>query len=236
MGYSDTTTLLTYINQARLVTLHGPSLMAGLSQWESLEKPFQDHIKKILFENESTHNYQPYKSYCNGYPDWSNKSNTGKIKELIPNQGWNWLQGDLKVQGELFGGNIEVLEFLKGTKFWPKDDFWNNKILFLETSEEKPTPEQIKWMLRNYGMQGIFNKICALIIGRPMRYTKEEKEELKDNVLKVVKTEFNNNKLPIIMNMDFGHTDPQWILPLGIKAQIDCKTKSFKLIEKIFED
>ena len=50
------------------------------------------------------------------------------------------------------------------------------------------------------------------------------------------KTEFNNNKLPIIMNMDFGHTDPQWILPLGIKAQIDCKTKSFKLIEKIFED
>ena len=36
--------------------------------------------------------------------------------------------------------------------------------------------------------------------------------------------------------MDFGHTDPQWILPLGIKAEINCHKKEFKLIEKIFED
>ena len=34
--------------------------------------------------------------------------------------------------------------------------------------------------------------------------------------------------------MDFGHTDPQWILPLGVKAEIDCHKKEFKMIEKIF--
>lgn len=31
MGYSDTTTLLTYINQMGLVTFNGPSVMAGIS-------------------------------------------------------------------------------------------------------------------------------------------------------------------------------------------------------------
>jgi len=48
---------------------------------------------------------------------------------------------------------------MKGTDFWPEKDFRNNKILFLETSEEKPSVDQVKWMLRNYGMQGIFDRI-----------------------------------------------------------------------------
>jgi muramoyltetrapeptide carboxypeptidase LdcA involved in peptidoglycan recycling len=91
-------------------------------------------------------------------------------------------------------------------------------------------------MLRNYGVQGIFDKIAALLIGRPRDYSDKEKKELDENIIKIVKTEFKNNDLPIITNMDFGHTDPQWILPLGIKAEIDCHKKEFKLIEKIFED
>lgn len=236
MGYSDTTTLNTYLNQLGLVTLNGPAIMAGFSQWDSLGKKFQEHIKTILFNNPEEYNYEAYDSYCEGYLDWSDKSNVGKTKPMIKNTGWNFLQGKTKVQGELFGGCIEVLEFMKNTKFWPKNDFWNGKILFLETSGDKPTPDQVKWMLRNYGMQGILNKISALLIGRPKDYSEEEKKQLNENVLTVIKTEFKNTSLPIITNMDFGHTDPQWILPLGIKAEIDCHKKEFKLIEKIFED
>ncbi len=236
LGYSDTTTLNTHLNQLGLVTLNGPSIMAGFSQWDSLEKSFQEHIKTILFDNPENYKYKSFNSYSNGYPDWGDESTIGKTKKKIKNSGWNWLQGDKKIQGELFGGCIEALEFMKSTKFWPNDDFWNNKILFLETSEDKPTPEQVKWMLRNYGTQGIFDKISALIIGRARDYTSSEKEELDNNVLKIVKTESKNDILPIITNMDFGHTDPQWILPLGIRAEIDCKNKSFKLVEKIFED
>lgn len=236
IGYSDTTTLLTYFNQLGLVTLHGPVIMAGFSQWDALGEKFQEHIKTILFENPENYEYKSYDSYTQGYSDWANKSNVGKVKSMSKNKGWDILQGNEKIQGELFGGCIEVLEFMKSTKFWPNDDFWNGKILFLETSEDKPTPDQVKWILRNYGMQGILNKISALLIGRPRDYSEEEKKSLNQNILGVVNTEFKNSNLPIITNMDFGHTDPQWILPLGIKAEIDCHTKKFKLIEKIFED
>ena len=34
--------------------------------------------------------------------------------------------------------------------------------------------------------------------------------------------------------MDFGHTDPQIILPLGIKAEVNVPMKSFKLLENPF--
>ncbi len=236
MGYSDTTTLLTYFNQLGLVTLQGPTIMAGFSQWNSLGQKFQEHVKTILFENPENYNYSAFDFYSEGYLDWNDKSNIGKVKSISKNEGWNILQGNSKIQGQLFGGSIEVLEFMKSTKFWPNDDFWNGKILFLETSEDKPTPDQVKWMLRNYGMQGVFDKISALLIGRPRDYSEEEKKDLNEDILKVVNTEFKNSSLPIITNMDFGHTDPQWILPLGIKAEIDCNAKKFKLIEKIFKD
>lgn len=236
MGYSDTTTLLTYFNQLGLVALYGPTIMAGFSQWDSLGEKFQEHIKTILFKNPETYNYRPYDFYYEGYPDWTKKSNIGKLKIPSKNCGWNWLQGNSVIQGELFGGCIEVLEFMKATKFWPKDNFWDGKILFLETSEDKPTPEQVKYMLRNYGMQGIFDRISALIISRARDYSEKEKKELNKNILKIVREEFGKKNLPIITNMDFGHTDPQWILPLGIKAEIDCHKKEFKLIEKIFKD
>lgn len=236
IGYSDTTTLLTYFNQLGLITLHGPVIMAGFSQWNSLGDKFQEHIKTILFENPETYDYKPYELYHEGYLDWSDKSNIGKVKATSKNSGWSWLQGKSVAQGELFGGCIEVLEFMKSTKFWPSDDFWNGKILFLETSEDSPSPEQVKRMLRNYGIQGVFNKINALLIGRARDYSEDEKKDLDNNILKIVRDEFGNKEIPIISNMDFGHTDPQWILPLGTKAKIDCHKKEFKLIEKVFKD
>jgi len=50
-------------------------------------------------------------------------------------------------------------------------------------------------------------------------------------LINIIAGEFDHPELPIITNMDFGHTDPQWILPLRIKAEIKCKEKLFKLLE-----
>lgn len=103
---------------------------------------------------------------------------------------------------------------MKGTDFWPQKKFWHNKIFFLETSENKPSIEQVKRMLRNYGMQGIFDQISALFFGRARDYSDEEKKALDKAILQIVRDEFKNDRLLIVSNMDFGHTDPQWILPL----------------------
>lgn len=92
---------------------------------------------------------------------------------------------------------------MKSTDFWPKNDFWNGKIFFLETSECKPSIDQVKWMLRNYGIQGIFDKVSALMFGRARDYSNEEKKELDEAIVQIVKGEFKNDKLCIVSNMDF---------------------------------
>lgn len=233
MGYSDTSTMTTYLNhKIWLITLNWPSIMAWFSQWNDLEKRFQEHIKTILFSTPQNYEYKSFDTYSNGYKDRGNKETTGKTKEKYDNKWWQRIQWENIVEWELYGGCFEVMEMMKGTDFRPEKEFRKNKILFLETSEEKPTIDQVTWMLRNYGMQGIFDKISALLIGRARDYSDEEKKQLEDTVMKVVKTEFKNDKMPIVINMDFGHTDPQWILPLGVKAQIDPKNKTFKLLEK----
>jgi muramoyltetrapeptide carboxypeptidase LdcA involved in peptidoglycan recycling len=236
MGYSDSTTINSYLNQLGLVTFNGPSVMAGFSQWNFLPNDYQKHVRQLLFENQEVYEYKAYSEFSNGYLNWSDVTDESGVKMPEKNIGWTWLQGKGKIYGNLFGGCIEVLEMMKNTKFWPTNDFWKDKILFLETSEDKPTPDQVRFMLRNYGMQGIFDKISALLIGRARDYSDEEKKILNETVLNVVRLEFKNDILPIITNMDFGHTDPQWILPLGIKAEIDCDAKSFKLVEKIFKE
>lgn len=231
MGYSDTTMLTTFCNRLGLVTFNGPSIMAGFSQMKNLPDQFSTHIKDFLFGNFDNYEYKPFSLYSDGYPMWNDKDSVGKVKKLKPTSGWRWLQGQGVVRGQIFGGCIEALEFIKGTDFWFGDDFWNDKLLFLETSEEKPTPTQIKYMLRNYGMQKIFDKVNAVLFGRARDYSDEEKSQLDETILSVIKDEFGKHDLMIVTNMDFGHTDPQIILPLGVEAELNYDKKEFRLTE-----
>lgn len=230
MGYSDTSTLLTYINQMGLVTFNGPSVMAGFSQAGAFPESFVEHVEALLFSPQENYEYESYGVYCDGYLDWRNLENVGKTKELKPDNGWRFLQGSGVATGELYGGCLEVLEILNGTEFWAGRDFWNGKILFFETSEDKPSVQRVRRILRNYGMQGIFDRASAILFGRARDYTDEEKIEFDQMILDVIKGEFGNERLPVVSNMDFGHTDPQFILPLGVKAEVDCERKTFRLL------
>lgn len=91
-------------------------------------------------------------------------------------------------------------------------------------------------MLRNYGIQGVLNQISALIFGRSRDYSIKEKQLLDETIIDIVKNEFGNSNLTIVTNMNFGHTDPQVILPLGVKARLDSSKKEFYLIESPFQD
>ncbi len=231
MGFSDTTTLLTWCNQLGLVTFHGPSVMAGFSQLDALPPQFRDHIREMLFDPPPTLEYRSYGRYSDGYPDWRNPENLGKVNPPRGDAGWHWLQGSGAARGPLYGGNIEVLEWLKGTRFWPDPGFWDGKILFLETSEEVPSPLAVRRWLRNYGLQGILGRIAAILFGRARGYSDAQKRELDEVLVSVVAEEIGRTDLPIVSNLDFGHTDPQFILPLGAKAEVDCGRRSLRLLE-----
>ena len=123
----------------------------------------------------------------------------------------------------MLGGCIEVFDWLRGTELWPSLETWQDAILFLETSEDAPPPVNVKYMLRAFAALGILKRLSGLLFGRPGGGVPlEQFEEYDQVILKVVRDEEGLDDLPIITNMDFGHTDPMFVLPYGVQAEIDC--------------
>lgn len=231
MGYSDATTLLLALRRAGLVTFHGPSVMAGLSQAAALGPAFGSHVRGMLFDPTPTYTYAPFAAWSEGYPDWRDPSNVGLVGPAHRGRGWSVLQGRGRVTGELFGGCIEVLDWLRGSPAWPVGDEWDGRLLFFETSEERPTPVQVQRILRALGVAGVFERIVGVMVGRARDLTPEEKVELGQVVVAVIAEEFGRPDLPIVADLDFGHTDPQWVLPIGVRAELDVDARTLRLVE-----
>ena len=103
--------------------------------------------------------------WTNDRIDWTDESKDNDFRKMQQEEhGFEVLQGKGIVEGELLGGCLDVFPMFIGTEIWPKKEDWNNKILFLETSEEKPTPDYVKYALRNLAAQKIFDKINGIII------------------------------------------------------------------------
>lgn len=225
MGYSDTTTLLIALAAHKISSFHGPSVMAGFAQADAMPQEWHQHIREMLFNETGRKVRLPrFAEYSDGYQSWSEVGEP-KIKAWEKTDGWHWLNGEKKVTGRVIGGCVEVLEFLKGTEYWPKKNLWKNAILLLETSEGKPSVDNVRYALRNYGLQGVLESISGLIVGRARDYSNQEKAELDEMVRDVTMREFGRSDLVILTNFDVGHTDPQLIIPIGSKMTIDPNRK-----------
>ena len=94
-----------------------------------------------------------------------------------------------------------------------------------------PTVEAVRYWLLNYGVQGVFDKLSGLMVGRARGYSEVMSGALDVMIREVVVDMFGANDLPIVTNVDFGHTDPQWILPLGVLTELDPTAGSIRLVE-----
>lgn len=231
MGYSDTTTILVAARAAGIVALHGPAVMAGMSQLRALPGAAEAHLRHMLFEPDATHDYVPYGTYVDGYLDWRDPALVGAVNPLQTDDGWHVVQGSGQVTGELFGGCLEVLDWLRGTPVWPAGDEWDGRLLFTEPSEEIPTPTQVERILRSFGAAGVFDRVAGILVGRARDQSPDQKLALESTFRSVVGREFGRPDLPIVANLDFGHTDPQWVLPIGVRAELDVDRRTLRLVE-----
>lgn len=116
----------------------------------------------------------------------------------------------------------------KGTIIWPEDNVFNNTILFFETSEDTPHPDNLLYWLRNYAALGILQKAGAILFGKP--YQGKYYDEYKE-IIRTIVDENNLYNIPIVYNMTFGHNQPMCILPYGAFAEVNCENKTFSILE-----
>jgi muramoyltetrapeptide carboxypeptidase LdcA involved in peptidoglycan recycling len=238
MGYSDATTTHAACFKAGLVSFYGPTIMSGFAENTGVFPYMADSVRKSLFSSAPV---GKVKHNVDGWTvemlDWGNLENQTIKRRLSPTTGWKYLQGTGIHRGHLLGGCLDVLEFLRGTDLWFPPDAWQNAILFLETSEDAPPPNALKYALRSYASMGILKRLSGILFGRPGGAIPPERFAEYDKVFRLVVTEEEGLlELPIITNMDFGHTDPMFVLPYGVKAEIDCDTQCFSILENAVVD
>src|SRR5690606_3434065 len=107
-------------------------------------------------------------------------------------------------------------------------------VLMLETSEEMPSSEYVRRVFRALGERGVLGRVRGVLMGRPkawefgMPRVPTEREAFRKNqwetVAEIVRA--YNPSIPIVQNLDFGHTDPPIPMPYGGRVRIDAVART----------
>lgn len=233
MGYSDTTVSHFIMNKVELVSFYGASIMTDFAEYVKMFDYTKNAVENILFKDSKGYEIKSSDTWSNDFVPWKEENQNIEKKLIKEEHHYEVISGSGVIKGKLMGGCIDVVPMILETEIWPKKDKWKDKIMLIETSEEKMSPEYLLFFLRNLGAQGILNVIKGIIVGKPQ--DEAYYEEYKEMYLKVLK-EFNVENLPILYNVNIGHAYPNGVLPLGIEYLIDLDKKQIVLLESATEE
>jgi muramoyltetrapeptide carboxypeptidase LdcA involved in peptidoglycan recycling len=228
-GYSDNTNLHIFLWNLGIVSYHGGSVMVHFGRSGSMQPYTISSLKKALFE-QGTFEIQPASSFTDQFKDWNDPISLRREPEMFPSAGWKWHNEGQIVDGITWGGNLEIISWnLSVSTFIQPADAYAGKIFYLETSEEMPSATEVYRILMCMGERGLLQQFSAILVARPQTwtfekpYTSQEKERFQQEQEEAIHRALSeyNSKVMAVFNLDFGHTDPQCIIPNGGKIRID---------------
>ena len=230
LGYSDATVLHLALNtQSKLVTFYGPAVLTQFSENPSVLPYTLDYFQKAVMNKNPIGTVRPSLKWTDETLDWFKKEDLKRPRKSSNTKSWKWLHPG-KAKGKLLGGCLPSLMHLRGTKYWP--DF-SKSILFWETPESHDdftkgiSVSDVDSLLSDLELSGTFDQIVGMIVGRPYKYSPDQMKELVGVISKKLKP----YKIPILFNIDIGHTDPMLTLPIGVQATLDSSKNELKILE-----
>jgi muramoyltetrapeptide carboxypeptidase LdcA involved in peptidoglycan recycling len=211
-GYSDFTAFANAItSKTGLITYYGPHF----STW-AMKKDFDyilEYFKKCLI-NDSEFEIKSSITWSDDewYKDQDNRILEKNNGMIIINKG--------TAKGKIIGGNLCTFNLLQGTDFMPDI---SNSLLFIEDDDMPKENFAVEFdrNLQSLIHQKEFEKVKGLVIGRFQKKADMSLEKLKY----ILSTKKELNKIPIIANVNFGHTYPIISFPLGGTVKLIANTK-----------
>lgn len=231
LGYSDSTITQMALLRAGVVSFYGPAIMAGFGENAGLHDYLVEGVRRTLFEPEDQLRWpQNHHGWTVEQLDWADPANQEKARDLRLMTGWRWHGGTAR-DGLSLVGCFEVFDFLRGTEWWPSLD---GRVLFLETSEDQPPPENVTYLLRTLALTGELERLAGIVFGRPggVALPVEDHTRYDEAILRVIREEQGLHDIPVVTNVDFGHTDPIWTVPQGTAVRIDPTTQAIVFTEQ----
>lgn len=218
VGYSDLTCLTNAITaKTGLVTFQGaagitfakPRLFDYSVRW----------FRRVLVEGGDRLAYEP----AGGCSDniWYERDDEKMLEKPAP--GWRCFQPGVGT-GRIVGGNLGTLLLLAGTSWWPELE---GRILFAE-EDEVETPGTVDRMFTQARQMGVFDEIAGLVVGRfpeSVGLGVEGLEMILERVLE-------GCDIPVLVDVDFGHTDPRITYPLGVECRMDARAGELELVQR----
>lgn len=130
-----------------------------------------------------------------------------------------------EASGTILGANLCTFNLLQATEYFPDV---SDSILFLE-DDAGSLPHFFDRDLQSLIHLPDFGKVKGLVIGRFQKESKMTDELL----IKIIKTKKELDNIPVIANVDFGHSDPKITFPVGGEAKIICNdtNSSIKILK-----
>ena len=227
LGFSDTTINHLMLHKVGLTTFYGQAFLPDICE---LSSEMLLYTRKYFEELINTENISEICPSDIWYEERKSFGIDQAGKPLIshPNSGFELLQGPPVFSGKILGGCIDsIYDMFNGDRYadmpvlckkyhlFPDPEDWKGRILLLETSEEKPSPEKYRKALEYLKQTGVFEAVSGLLIGKPMDETYAQEYRLL--LTKVI----DRPDLPIVFNLNVGHSVPRCIIPFGINAYVD---------------
>ncbi|GAA4596557.1 muramoyltetrapeptide carboxypeptidase LdcA involved in peptidoglycan recycling [Actinoplanes octamycinicus] len=228
-GFSDNTNLLNWLWFHGLAGYHGGSTMMHLARGGGVQPVHLASLRAALFDGGDLV-IEPVAEFTEEETDWAQPISLTEPARPVPHPGRVWHQPDRVVTGRSWGGNLEILHWNLAADRWlrPVGDYAGG-VLLLETSEEMPPAEEVFRMLRNFGERGLLRQFPAVLVGtakatvftspRPAAERPKYRDEQREAILRAI--DAYHPEAMVVFGVDFGHTDPQWVLPYGGAITVD---------------
>ena len=237
LGFSDTTVNHLMLYKVGLHTFYGQAFLPDLCEIGPEMLPYTLRYFKELITTGRIREITPSDIWYEGRlafaPDL-----VGTQTASHTNQGFELLQGAPVFTGKILGGCIDSLyDFFNGDRYaempdlcqkyrlFPDTEEWKNRILLLESSEEKMPPEKYRRALEYLKETGIFDVVSGVLAGKPMD------ETYADGYKQLLVEVIDKHELPIVFNVNIGHAMPRCIIPFGVSAVVDTEKQIIRFAD-----
>ena len=192
-----------------MITFHGPTLLPSFGPFEGIDSSTKQSLIKAIQTSEPIGDLASASKYSDESLFWDKEDiRPSTYKPAVP---YSVLHESGIVEGTLFGGNINTLGMLIGTKYLPN---LKNSILFLEDGDTNLA--RVERDLQYLDQSNIFSQLKGVLVGRFIG-----SENSKSKIFDFFKLIGRKYDIPIIINLDIGHTKPILTLPIGGRIKID---------------
>ena len=237
LGFSDTTVNHLMLHKVGLRTFYGQAFLADICELGPDMHPYTRKYFEELITTGRIREITPSDVWYAERESFS-PDQIGKQLPARPDHGFELLQGPPVFSGKILGGCIDTMyDFFNGDRYadmpelcrkyrlFPDEKDWKGRILLLESSEEKPTPEQYRQALEYLKETGVFEAVSGVLAGKPMdgTYAQEYRQLLVETIAKP--------DLPIVFNLNIGHAMPRCIMPFGVDAVVDAERQTIRFAD-----